>query len=127
MYPNASTAPNAFDWCEKPGSQWCSYCGDPDTGCLFQLNDDPNETNNLMESSPNDPAVKKKKQELLDRIIYHNKTVFSPCRGPGEMDKDTLNRACQAAHELYDGFFGAFLDVPGWTPKTPPTTPKQEL
>lgn len=82
--------------------QWVHDCGEK--GCLFRLDRDPTEHVDLI--SANASVA----EELLQLIEAHNKTTFSPYRGPGEQNKDVA-AACTAAVDRYGGFFGPFVNV----------------
>ena len=77
-------------------------CGEK--GCLFRLDRDPTEHVDLIGENASVA------EELLQLIETHNKTTFSPYRGPGEQNKDVA-AACTAAVDRYGGFFGPFVNV----------------
>ena len=71
---------------------------------MFRLDRDPTEHVDL--SGANASVA----EELLQLIKAHNKTTFSPYRGPGEQNKDVA-AACTAAVDRYGGFFGPFVNI----------------
>ena len=94
-YPNASTAPHAFDFNMIEG------CGS--TGCLFQIDADPSEYDDRIETNPEIA------REMLETIQRLNRSVFSPNRGPGEAVASIADAACDAAINEYGGFWGPFF------------------
>ena len=91
--PNSSTSPGDFSHLA---------CGDPDVrgtglGCLFNVLDDPSETNDLASVYPHIVA------ELRARIREAQATVYNPTRGPPD---DHL--FCKQAI-ANGGFIGPFL------------------
>ena len=123
-----STAPGgcAFSF------NWVHDC--KETGCLFNLSEDPTEHVDKAAIMPTVAA------DMLKKIRALNLTTFSPyrfdirfarlplvsrtfgqtftkfgrslactlCSGPGEQNKD-VNAACTAAVEKYGGFFGPYV------------------
>jgi len=89
IYPNASTNWDSGSSIERCGRQ---------IGCLFNIAEDPTEH---QEVSSKYPDIQKK---LFDRITELSKSVFSPNRG--EVDP----KACQAAVNVYGGFWGPWLE-----------------
>lgn len=87
-YPNSTTDFDSQD------PIFIKHCGN---GCLFNLNEDPLEKNNLAESMPEKVATLHKKLEKYE------KTAFNPHRGK------TDPAACQAAIHKYGGFWGPFI------------------
>ena len=70
-------------------------CGD--TGCLFNIKEDPEERNNLASSNSN------MLKEMLTKLAKMNETYFNPKRG------GPWAGACEAVVEKYDNFWGPFL------------------
>lgn len=97
-FPNATTAK------QPPSETVFGDCGF-EAGCLFELTSDPAEHQNVASANP---AVV---QRLMDRIQFHNATVFAPARPLN----NTL--ACIAARtEYYDSatgttFWGPFAHL----------------
>lgn len=82
--------------------KWVHDCGEK--GCLYRLDHDPTEHVDLIGVNAS------MDEELLQLIAAHNKTTFSPYRGPGEQNKDVA-AACAAAVDRYGGFFGPFVNI----------------
>ncbi len=70
-------------------------CGD--TGCLFNIKEDPEERHNLASTMPG--TLK----DMLDKMAKLNETYFDPDRGK------TWPGACDAVVDKYGGFWGPFL------------------
>ena len=68
------------------------------TGCLFRLDVDPTEHNDLAHSEPARLAAMKQ------QVASAQRNVFSPKRG-----KPQLQQACSAAEKLWDGFWGPWI------------------
>ena len=85
MYPNATTPSgiNAIEHC--------------DTGCLYNIMDDPEEYTNLAEKMPD---VLKEMQKILTK---YQASHFNPDRGPDS------SAACESALNVYHGFWGPFV------------------
>mmetsp|Transcript_22600 Transcript_22600/g.44013 ORF Transcript_22600/g.44013 Transcript_22600/m.44013 type:complete len:550 (-) Transcript_22600:210-1859(-) len=75
-----------------------SSCGSDGPGCLFKLDEDPTEHNNLAETKPDVVEVLAK---ILDEA---QTTVFSPSRG--KLDAEL---SCAAAQK-YGGYWGPFVE-----------------
>lgn len=74
------------------------FCGlKPETGCLYDIMEDPSETNNIAESHPEVFGM------LLEQVARFNKTVFNPDRGQSHP------RACTQAVNAHNGFWGPFV------------------
>ena len=93
-YPNASSPTHAF----------LSVLDCGLTGCLFRLDEDPTEHNDLVQTEPAIAA------ELLAALKSLNATTFSPYRGKGEATQN-ISVPCDAAENKYGGFYGPFLGV----------------
>ena len=104
MYPNASTRRSDFTFSD----QFTAHCGEG--GCLFRVDTDPNEREDLLLHSPN-ASVLARAQKMMASLREHNETAFSPERGPGEADKNVVDAACKAAIGQYSGFFGPYVNV----------------
>jgi arylsulfatase I/J len=102
MYPNISTATDAFDF----QNAFIYDCGDK--GCLYHLNSDPEERDDLRTKNI---SMEKKAEQLLYIIRRENRTTFSPDRGPGEQ-YGHITEACDAAEKKWGGFWGSFLESP---------------
>ena len=70
-------------------------CGD--SGCLFNIKQDPEERHDLAQT---EPAILK---QLQERLRVWNATAFNPDRG------EQWPAACQTAMEKYRGYWGPFL------------------
>ena len=103
MYPNSSTQKNDFTFTDP----FFGHCGAD--GCLFRIDTDPAEHHDLLGGSPNASIVARAAAMMME-LKKHNATTFSPERGPGEADKNTVSASCKAALDKYGGFFGPFLD-----------------
>ena len=91
-YPNGTGADTPTIDCGMPGV-------DGSTGCLYNLDVDPNEHNNL----GGDDKYAAVAAQLFAMLQLHNGTTFSPDRGnvdPG---------ACAAARATYGGFWGPWI------------------
>jgi len=86
-------SPNSTIWDADNDKHDCSK------GCLFDVFHDPTEHDEISAQHPD--IVK----DLLARIQDAQKHVFSPDRGT------TDPRACEAALNIYDGYWGPFIDV----------------
>ena len=87
LYPNSTT--------QNGGILTFEHCGD--TGCLYNIKDDPEERNNLADKTPN--VLK----DMRSKLAKYQATCFNPNRGkkwPG---------ACDIAMNTYGGFWGPFL------------------
>ncbi len=89
-YPNSSD-PNA-------AVNGIANCGD--SGCLFNIREDPTEHNNLAESMPS--VLKDMQKKLSD----YQKTQFKP-----GVVKNMRTEACNAALNKYGGFWGPYLSL----------------
>jgi len=90
-YPNA-TSPS-----QQYGILDCGL-----TGCLFRLDKDPTEHNDVAGDE------KEIASELLAAIKTLNTTTFSPYRGAGEATQN-VTVPCDVAERKYGGFYGPFL------------------
>merc|ERR1719510_576199 len=97
LYPNASTAKDAFTFDDV------GECGVG--GCLFRIDQDPSEHVDLVDTELTRAA------EMLAIIQKLNATTFSPDRGPGEGNVDAVDDACKAAADVYGGFWGPFVEA----------------
>merc|ERR1712232_865236 len=91
-FPNSTS-----DW-NPSNSEYVETCGATvETGCLFDILQDPGEHVNL--------AAKKPEvfQQMMKRVAELQQTVFSPHRG--EVDP----AACDMALGKYKGFWGPFV------------------
>ena len=88
VYPNSSD-PNA-------AVKGVENCGD--TGCLFNIHDDPTEHKNLAREMPD--VLKDMRKKLAD----YRETQFKPVTG-----KRMRIEACDTAVNKYGGFWGPFL------------------
>ena len=70
-------------------------CGD--TGCLFNIKEDPEERVNLASTMPD------MLKEMMTKMMKFNETYFNPDRGK------TWPGACDAVVDKYGGFWGPFL------------------
>ncbi|GBG30284.1 Arylsulfatase B [Hondaea fermentalgiana] len=71
-------------------------------GCLFDIIADPNEDNEITKDNPEIVA------KMMARLKELNKNNFHPDRGqPSKL-------ACTVSNKLYSGFYGPFIDVPGF-------------
>eukprot|EP01064_Diplonema_japonicum_P010618 TRINITY_DN1785_c0_g1_i1.p1 TRINITY_DN1785_c0_g1~~TRINITY_DN1785_c0_g1_i1.p1 ORF type:complete len:532 (+),score=127.75 TRINITY_DN1785_c0_g1_i1:635-2230(+) len=93
-YPNATGLQPLYNK-DSPVDDWKHECG---TGCLYNIIEDPNETNNLALTNGN------KLQELTSKLADLNKGNYNPNRGQGDP------RACQQAIK-YGGFYGPWIDL----------------
>ncbi len=89
-YPNSSD-PNA-------AVNGFADCGD--SGCLFNIKDDPTEHSNLAESMP---SVLK---DMQKKLAAYQVTTFNPLTGPHRRKE-----ACDTAVHKYGGFWGPFVDL----------------
>ena len=93
QWPNISIP--RLDW-----TQVVESCGrTPETGCLYNVYDDPAEHHNIAEKKPE--LFKK----LLADVDTIQSTVYSPIRGR------ISYAACGHAMGHYGGYWGPFLDV----------------
>ncbi|GMH93176.1 hypothetical protein TrVE_jg9564 [Triparma verrucosa] len=92
-----------LDWSldeeELAGHLWKEECAG---GCLFNIETDPNETNDLAAA---EPEVLRELAGLLDD---HVKTLFVPDRGVED------HMACQHSASVNGGFYGPWLEVEGY-------------
>lgn len=89
-YPNSSTDFNSQD------PVYTKHCGN--TGCLFNLEADPFEKEDLAWAFP------EKAQQMVARIEELERSAFNPDRGT------TDPRACEAALGRWQGFWGYWLE-----------------
>merc|ERR1712232_1397896 len=81
-------------------SESIETCGNTtETGCLFNIIEDPGQHVNLASREP------KVFEEMIERIALINKGFFDPDRG--EVD----TKACELAMTKYGGFWGPFVGV----------------
>ena len=88
VYPN-TTKPSGISAIE--------HCGD--SGCLYNIIDDPEEYTNLAEKMPD--VLK----EMQAKLVKYQATRFTPDRG------SVSSAACVAALNVYHGFWGAFCSL----------------
>lgn len=93
--------------------QWTFDCG---AGCLFNVDLDPNERNDLADQ-PQHAATLAKMQDLLRK---ENAGHFAPARGVPQLS------ACENSIDV-GGFYGPFLNIEGWYSPLPPKTATQKL
>merc|ERR1712066_628184 len=75
-------------------------CGNTtETGCLFNILEDPGEHVNLASLKP---AIFNR---MIERIADIQKGFFDPNRGPVDP------KACEVAMSKYGGFWGPFVDI----------------
>ena len=86
VYPNMTT---------PSGINAIEHCGD--TGCLYNILDDPEEYTNLAEKMPD--VLK----EMQAKLAKYQASCFNPDRGP---DSPV---ACETALNVYHGFWGPFV------------------
>lgn len=93
MFPNSSASYN-------PSSSY-QYCGStPETGCMYNIYEDPNEYTNI---APNQSALFYAMSAKMDE---YQKGVLSPYRG------DVDPAACDTAMNVYGGHWGPWLKNP---------------
>jgi hypothetical protein len=92
-YPNTTTPYTPTVSCGTPGGVNGS------SGCLYNLDADPNEHNDVAA----DPANAALVAELFAMLQTHNSTTFTPNRGPVDP------KACAAAVGVYGGFWGPWV------------------
>ena len=81
-------------------------CGrDPKKGCLFNIYEDPTESNNLASANASMTRMFLQMLARVDAMQQESTFVYSPDRG--NVDK----RACKESHEKYDGYWGPFVGV----------------
>ena len=85
VYPNTTTPSgiNAIEHC--------------DTGCLYNIMDDPEEYTNLAEKMPD--VLK----DMQKKLAKYQASHFNPDRGPDS------SAACESALNVYHGFWGPFV------------------
>ena len=66
-------------------------------GCLFNIKEDPLESNDLAGQMPDKVA------ELYGKIVEYEASAFNPDRGT------TSPLACKFSNEKYGGFWGTFV------------------
>ena len=91
QYPN-TTVP------ETKGTSIKEECGE--SGCLYNVKDDPNEHMNLASKLPD------KLKEMQAKLAAYQATYFNPDRGSFWPD------ACNIAIHTYGGFWGPYIDLP---------------
>jgi len=91
-FPNTTST-----WDPSLSSETCGNT--TETGCLFNIMEDPGEHVNLAATHP---AVFK---QMVDRIAEINKGFFNPDRGQSDP------KACEMAMTKYAGFWGPFVGV----------------
>lgn len=77
-------------------ADWMSHCG---TGELYNIIEDPYETNNLAATNPQELKIMQARLQLL------NAGNFAPDRGQPDQE------ACVVARTLHGGYYGPFVDV----------------
>eukprot|EP00413_Alexandrium_margalefii_P010937 CAMPEP_0204530748 /NCGR_PEP_ID=MMETSP0661-20131031/10787_1 /ASSEMBLY_ACC=CAM_ASM_000606 /TAXON_ID=109239 /ORGANISM="Alexandrium margalefi, Strain AMGDE01CS-322" /LENGTH=677 /DNA_ID=CAMNT_0051536853 /DNA_START=48 /DNA_END=2081 /DNA_ORIENTATION=+ len=87
---------------------WRGDCGD---GCLFNLEEDPSESQDLSK----DPSHKERLQSMIKTLAGFNKTLFMPERG------ETHLKACFSIMFNGGGHFGPFVDIDGYYTDAPRT------
>lgn len=87
---------------------WRGDCAD---GCLYNLQEDPTESNNIAQ----DPAQKERLQRMIQTLAELNKTLFVPERG------ETHVEACFSMMFNGGGHFGPFVDIEGYFTEPPRT------
>lgn len=92
-YPNTTTPHTPTVSCGTPGGVNGS------SGCLYNLDADPNEHNDVAA----DPAHAALAAELFAMLQTHNSTTFTPNRGPVDP------KACAAAVGVHGGFWGPWV------------------
>ena len=117
LFPNCSTISNDnpylpwhndshlmnshLDWSLDPDELdrhlWAYDCGD--SGCLYNVKQDPNETTDLAERMPD---VLERLRSLLDE---HAATIFNPDRGVEDV------RACQYSASVNGGYYGPWISL----------------
>ena len=105
-YPNASTAKGDFG---LTPAFFANCTTAAKIGCLFRVDQDPNEHDDLLAHAPN-ASVAAMAAGLYKHLQAHNATAFSPERGPGEAFAQTLLVPCKQA-EKNGGFYGPFLEL----------------
>ena len=78
---------------------WGEDCGE--SGCLFNIEEDPNETNNLAGDGGEHDEVAAELRGLLDQ---HRQTLFMPDRGVEDV------KACEHSVSI-GGYYGPWVDV----------------
>ena len=90
-----------LDWSLDPDELdrhlWAYDCGD--SGCLYNVKQDPNETTDLAERMPD---VLERLRSLLDE---HAATIFNPDRGVEDV------RACQYSASVNGGYYGPWISL----------------
>ena len=115
LFPNCSTLSSPYlpwhndshlmnshlDWSLDPDELdrhlWASDCGA--SGCLYNVETDPNETTDLAEQMPD---TLDRLRSLLDE---HRVTIFEPDRGVEDV------RACQHSASVNGGYYGPWLSL----------------
>lgn len=92
VFPNKTS-----HWNPSASSETCGNT--TETGCLFNILEDPGEHVNLASQKP------KVFEQMIERIAEINKGFFNPNRG--KIDP----KACELAMTKYGGFWGPFVDV----------------
>ena len=121
LYPNCSTVgrfvsgggPDFVDFgvLEKKvdlgdDHYWRGDCGD---GCLFNIEDDPTESQDLSR----DPKYQAQLKQMIDTLADMNKTLFLPERG------ETDVKACYSIMLNGAGHFGPFVDIESYYSDAP--------
>ena len=89
------TGPHSPNTTTPPGRFITEHCGN--TGCLFNIKDDPTEHVNLASAMPD------KLKEMQAKLAQYQATYFNPDRG------HKWPEACNIAINKYGGFWGPFL------------------
>lgn len=89
QYPNETNPHGGINAVQK--------CGE--TGCLYNIKEDPEERVNLA------ATMNEKLREMQDKLEHYKSTYFNPDRGP------VSPKACETAVNKYGGFWGPFIDI----------------
>ena len=89
------TGPHSPNTTTPPGRFITEHCGN--TGCLFNIKEDPTEHVNLASAMPD------KLKEMQAKLAQYQATYFNPDRG------HKWPEACNIAINKYGGFWGPFL------------------
>ena len=101
-YPNANTKPSEI----YDASVDCS------TGCLFNVERDPGEHNDVASSEPvRLQSMKKRLQELRRGFFENDDRGVDSCPKGYNDDDNSLLCACWMAVNYYGGFFGPYQEV----------------
>lgn len=92
QYPNVSSSGDSKDWLQTCGRT-------AETGCLFDIFQDPNEHVNIAPQETETFAA------MLARVDELQKDVFSPNRGSVDF------QACKVGKDKYGGFWGPWVGI----------------